>query len=68
MFAEYIVSGRRYAGSAIDRIVGYGFSPAEIAFSDSSSFSHALAGATHCGVGDGMVDSLVYLVFHESAI
>ena len=74
MLADYIVHGHRSKGSTIDRIIECGFSPIDIAFSDSTSFrsrvagDDPIAGATLRGLGDGVVDSLKYLVFHENFI
>ena len=43
MLAEYIVYGRRYKGSTIDRIISLYFSPVHIAFFYSRSISIAIA-------------------------
>ena len=66
MLAEYIVNGRTSKGSTIDRIISYGYSPIDTAFSDSCSVSSAVACAPFSGPSDGIVDSLKYLVYHEN--
>ena len=62
LLSEYIVLGQRNKGSIIDRILNLGYSPVNVAFSD-SRFR-----VPHYVPGDGTVDSLRYLVHHENFI
>ena len=62
LLAEYIILGQRNKDSIIDRIVDLGFSPVNVAF------SNCRFRVPHYVPGDGIVDSLRYLVYHENFI
>ena len=65
MMAEYIVTGHVTKGTMLDRIIQLGLSPVRTALSGSST---GPAPAADVAAGDGLVDTLKYLVAHENFI
>ena len=62
MLAHYILNGKVFKGTLVDRVVQLGFSPLQVAFAG----RHFKTSVT--SKEDGVVDTLRYLTYHENFI